>query len=186
MQNAIILHGKVNQTKYHDTAFASPSNASWLPWIQKQLLMHDVLAQTPEMPTPWKPEYSAWARDFERYSITPETNLVGHSCGAGFIVRWLSEHGEIHVRKVILVAPWLDPDRTGDTGDFFNFTMDPRLTERSAKITILSSSDDFPGALISTKMIKEAIPGINVREFNRYGHFTQITEFLELRDELLN
>jgi len=185
MQNAIILHGKANHTKYYDSAFASPSNASWFPWIQKQLLMMEILAQTPEMPTPWKPEYSTWSREFERFSITPETILVGHSFGAGFLVRWLSEHNNIRVGKVVLVAPWVDPDRTGGSGDFFDFAFDSSLPERTAKTIIFDSNDDFPGAQISAKMIREAIPGVSYREFDKYGHFTQITEFLELRDELL-
>jgi predicted alpha/beta hydrolase family esterase len=185
MQNAIILHGKANQTKYYDPAFDSPSNASWLPWLQKQLLMRDILAQTPEMPLPWKPEYSAWSKELERFSITPETILVAHSCGAGFLVRWLSEHSDVRVGKVVLVAPWIDPDRTGGTGEFFDFTFDSRLPERTAQTTIFVSKDDFDGVHISTKMIREAIPGVGYREFDTYGHFTQVTEFLELRDELL-
>ena len=185
MQNAIILHGKANQTKYYDPAFASPSNASWLPWLQKQLLMRDILAQTPEMPSPWKPEYLTWSNEFERYSITSQTILAGHSCGAGFLVRWLSEHSDVRVGKVVLVAPWLDPDRTGDSGDFFDFAFDPHLAERSANLTIFNSTDDFPNAQISAQMIKKAIPDISIRDFNKYGHFTQITEFPELREELL-
>ena len=184
MKNAIILHGKANQTKYFDPAFDSPSNASWLPWIQKQLLITNILAQTPEMPTPWKPEYPAWSKEFERFDITSQTILVGHSFGAGFLLRWLCKHKDIRVEKVVLVAPWIDPDRTGGTGDFFDFTFDAQLTERTAKIVIFNSSDDFLGAQISAKMIKEAIPGVSSREF-KYGHFTEMTEFVELRDELL-
>lgn len=186
MQTAIILHGKANKTKYFDPTFASPSNASWLPWLQKQLLMHDILAQTPEMPTPWKPEYSMWSKEFERYSITPETILVAHSCGAGFLLRWLSEHSDVHVGKVVLIAPWIDPDKTGEMGEFFDFTLDSQLSDRTAKIIIFNSSDDFPGAQLSAKMIAEAIPGIGGKEFKNHGHFTEITEFLELREELLS
>lgn len=185
MKNAIILHGKSSQTKYYDPAFDSPSNASWLPWIQKQLLMADILTQTPEMPMPWKPDYAAWSKEFERYSITSETILVGHSCGAGFLVRWLSEHKDVYVGTVVLVAPWIDPDRTGGTDDFFEFTFDPQVPERTAKTIIFNSSNDFPGAQISAKMIKEAVPGVSSREFE-YGHFTHITEFIELREELLH
>jgi hypothetical protein len=186
MQNAIILHGKANRTKYYDPAFDSPSNASWLPWLQKQLLMHDILAQTPEMPSPWRPVYSAWSKELERFDITPKTMLIAHSCGAGFLVRWLSEHSDTRVGKVVLVAPWLDPDRTGGTDDFFDFACDPHIPERAAKVIIFVSQDDFDGVHISTKMLREAIPGVGHREFNDYGHFMQLAEFTELRDELLD
>lgn len=185
MKNAIILHGKVNQVKYHDPAFASPSNACWFPWLQKQLLMDDVLAQTPEMPLPWKPEYSAWSKEFERFDITAETLLVAHSCGAGFLLRWLSEHDKVHVGKVLLVAPWIDPDRTGNTGDLFDFIFDSNLSKRTAKIVILVSKDDFDGVHVSTRIIRQAIPKINYREFDGFGHFTEISEFPELLNELI-
>lgn len=184
MKTAIILHGKANKDKYFDPAFDSPSNACWLPWLQKQLLMNGVVAQTPEIPSPWKPDYDLWKKEFERFDITPETILVGHSCGAGFLVRWLSEQSDVRVGKVVLIAPWIDPDRTGDTGDFFDFDFDPKLAERAVTITIFNSTDDFPNAQISAKMIADAIPGVITQDFT-YGHFTEITEFVELRDELL-
>ncbi len=186
MKNAIIVHGKANQAKYYDPSFASPSNACWLPWIQKQLLMRDILTQTPEMPNPWEPDYSAWSEEFERYSITPETILVGHSCGAGFIVRWLSEHKDTPVGHVVLVAPWTDPDRSGGTGTFFDFSFDSNLAERTEKIIIFYSDDDFPSARASRELIKKAIPNIGYKKFNKHGHFTEITEFLELSEELLS
>jgi alpha-beta hydrolase superfamily lysophospholipase len=40
--------------------------------------------------------------EFERYDIFPETDLVGHSCGGGFFVRWLSKHLEVKVGNVVL------------------------------------------------------------------------------------
>lgn len=185
MKTAIILHGKANKDKYFDPAYDSPSNACWLPWIQKQLLMNGIVAQTPEIPLPWNPDYALWKREFERFDMTPETILVGHSCGAGFLVRWLCEHSEVYVGKVVLIAPWIDPDKTGDTGDFFDFSFDPELATRTEKLLIFNSTNDFPNAQISAKMINEAIPGAMRRDFDNCGHFTEITEFLDLRDELL-
>jgi predicted alpha/beta hydrolase family esterase len=186
MKNAIILHGKASHAKYFDITYPSPSNASWLPWIQKQLVMNKIPAQTPEMPVPWIPEYSAWSKEFERYDITPDTILVAHSCGAGFLVRWLSEHSDVRVSTVVLVAPWLDPDRSGGTGDLFDFSFDAQLVKRTNKIVIFNSDDDFAGAQTSAQMIRDAIPNINYREFEQYGHFTEIVEFHELRDEILS
>ena len=111
--------------------------------------------------------------------------LVGHSCGAGFIVRWLSEHPEITAGRVGLVAPWLDSDRTGDSGDFFDFNMDAQLAERADRITILSSNDDFAGITASVAMITNTIASIKTRECTDYGHFTNNLEFPELLEELL-
>lgn len=33
------------------------------------------------------------------------------SCGAGFLLRWLSENS-VRIAKLILVIPWLDPNKT--------------------------------------------------------------------------
>lgn len=185
MRTAIILHGKANKAKYFDQSLPSPSNAAWFPWLQKQLLMEGILAQTPEFPTPWQPNYDAWSNALERYEINMETMLVAHSCGAGFIVRWLSEHPDARVGNVVLVAPWIDPDRTGGTGEFFDFTIDPALAERSSQLIIFNSSNDFQGAQDSARIITDAIPGAKIRTFENYGHFMDMTEFAELRDELL-
>lgn len=186
--NAIILHGMPGpgNKEYYNPAFPSASNSHWIPWIQKQLLMHDIAAQTPEMPNSWKPDYETWRKEFERFDITPETILVGHSCGGGFIVRWLSEHKDAHVGKVVLVAPWLDPDRT-DTTDFFAFEIDPELAKRTAGLTIFNSDNDSEDIQTSVKMIREAIPDTRYREFHNYGHFcyenmktTAFPELLEI------
>jgi len=189
MTNAIILHGKPDpgQEEYYNPNFPSASNSHWLPWLQKQLLIHDIDAQTPEIPQAWKPQYKIWQKEFERYDITPQTMLVGHSCGAGFLVRWLSEHPDVQVGPVVLVAPSLGI--SWDAGDFFTFTMDPGLARRTQKLVIFNSDDDHEGIQQSTKIIRDNIAGIKYREFHGYGHFCfsnmKTQEFPELRDELL-
>lgn len=107
MKNAIILHGKSGpgEQEYYNPDFPAASNSHWIPWLQKQLMIRDIYAQTPEVPNSWKPDYATWCKEFERYDITPETVLVGHSCGGGFLVRWLSERPDVRVDKVVLVAP---------------------------------------------------------------------------------
>jgi predicted alpha/beta hydrolase family esterase len=189
MKNAIILHGKPGQEEYYDPAFPSASNSHWLPWLQKQLLIHDIATHAPEVPNAWKSDYETWRKEFERYDITPETMLVGHSCGGGFLVRWLSEHPNSRVDKVIFVAPWLDPDRS-DTADFFEFRIDPTLKDRTAGLVIFNSDNDTHDVHESVRMIRETIDGITYREFHNYGHFCfedlKTVEFPELRDELLS
>jgi predicted alpha/beta hydrolase family esterase len=189
MKNAIILHGKPDpgQEEYYNPTFPSSSNAHWLPWLQKQLIINNIAAQTPEIPNAWKPDYATWQKEFERYDITPQTILIGHSCGAGFFVRWLSEHPDIHVDTVALVAPSLgiDWDNTG----FFDFEIDPRFAERVERLIIFVSDDDRAAIQQSVHKIRDAIPTAGYREFHGYGHFCfsdmNTVEFPELRDEIL-
>ncbi len=141
MRTAILVHGVPGREEYYDTAQPSASNAHWFPWLQNELLVRGVAAATPEMPLAYAPEYDIWRREFERFDLRDDTILVGHSCGGGFLVRWLSEHPAVSVGPVVLVAPWLDPRREATT-DFFDFTMDSHLPTRASEAVIFASDND--------------------------------------------
>lgn len=188
MKNAIILHGSPDKDEYYDANVPSCSNYHWLPWLQKQLLVNEIAAQTPEVPHAFEPHYPTWQREFERFDITPETVLVGHSCGGGFLVRWLSEHKDTRVGKVVLVAPWLDPDRA-ETTDFFDFEIDPDLVARTAGLTIFHSDNDMESIQKTVRILREKLTGHSYREFHNHGHFCiedMPVEFPELLSEVVS
>lgn len=190
MKNAIIVHGTCDKEEYYSPEYPSASNFHWLPWLVKQLLIKDIHAVTPEMPNGYMPDYAVWRQEFERFDITPETILVGHSCGGGFLVRWLSENKEVYVGKMVLVAPWLDPNKTkGEDNDFFNFTMDSDLVSRTQGITIFNSDNDMEAIHTSVKQIMDTISNIKLVEFQEKGHFCLGDmggeEFTELLNETL-
>lgn len=153
------------------------------------MLINEIAANTPEVPHSYDPQYPIWKREFERFEVTPETILVGHSCGGGFLVRWLSENKEARAKKVVLVAPWLDLERESTT-DFFDFQIDFELSSRIGELIIFCSDDDNISIQESVKKIRDEIAGITYREFHGYGHFTQSTmkkpEFPELLAVLLS
>lgn len=169
MKTAIILHGMPTKEEYYDVNRPASSNCHWLPWIQKQLLLKDIVAQTPEMPAPYNPEYSAYKEMFERFPLDEETILIGHSCGAGFIVRYLSENN-IKVGKVVLVAPWLDPDNFLATG-MFDFTIDENLSSKTDGFVVFNSMDDMKEVHDSVNEIKNKIKNVKIVEFKNMGHF---------------
>jgi predicted alpha/beta hydrolase family esterase len=175
------------ESEFRDPNRESSSNCHWLPWIQRQLVLNDILAQTPEMPVAYKPEYEAWKKMFESFELNEETILVGHSCGAGFIIRYLSEN-KIKVGRVVLVAPWLDPDQYLDTG-MFNFTIDPRLVSRTNGLSILCSTDDMDEVVRSVKRLKSELEDAKFIEFSNKGHFVfddlKTNEFPELLSAIL-
>ena len=153
MKNAIIIHGMPDREEYYDVNRPASSNCHWLPWIQKQLLLKDIVAQAPEMPVPYNPEYSAWKNILERFPLNEDTILVGHSCGGGFIVRYLSQNN-IKVGKVVLVAPWVDPDNFLNTG-MFDFVIDPEIVSKTNGITIFESTNDMDEVQKSIEIIKQ-------------------------------
>ena len=120
------------------------------------------------MPDAYKPDYEKWKGEFERLSVDEDTILVGHSCGGGFLVRWLSEN-KIEMKKLVLVAPWIDPART----------------ERM-ETHILISDDDDEDIQVSVNKIKDALRGAKQHDFQGMGHFTseqmRADKFPELLD----
>jgi predicted alpha/beta hydrolase family esterase len=189
MNNAIILHGGPDREEYYDPQAPSMSNAHWLPWLQGQLLKADIAAATPEVPYAFDRNWPTWNREVERFDITPETILIGHSTGAGFFVKYLSIHPALHVGKVILVAPWLDPDREHTVDFFDDFDIDPGLVARTAGVTIFNSDDDMASIQKTVSILRSTVSDVEYREFHRYGHFCfedmNTVEFPELLDEAL-
>lgn len=171
MKNAIILHGGPSKEEYYDPKAPSMSNAHWIPWLQGQLLKHDIPTTTPEVPWSFDRNWKVWLKEVERFDIGPETILIGHSTGAGFFVKYLSINKNIKVNKVILVAPWLDPDREYTKNFFDDFEIDPDFPSRTAGVTILNSDNDQESVLKTVRTIRDKVKNIHYREFHNYGHF---------------
>jgi predicted alpha/beta hydrolase family esterase len=188
LKNAIILHGRPDRAEYYDPAAPSMSNAHWLPWLQGQLLKADIDAATPEVPHSYVLDWERWQVEVERFDIGPQTILVGHSTGAGFLVKYLSVHTEITVGKVVLVAPWIDPFQKHSEG-FFNFEIDPGLVKRTAGLTVFDSDNDQEDIRRSVEILRAKLDGLKYREFHDYGHFCledmKTVEFPELLAEVL-
>lgn len=172
--NALILHGKPGAEEFYHPEVPSPSNHHWLPWLANQLIVRDIPAHTPEMPRAFAPDYPAWRRELERYDITPRTMFAAHSCGAGFLLRWLADNPGVTVGRVVLVAPWLDPTGLRAPG-FFDFTLDKRVASRTAGLTVFHSDDDFDEIQASVRIILDSVADLRYREFHGYGHFGRAT-----------
>ena len=183
----LIIHGTPGRDEFYDPAFPAPGQSHWLPWLHKQFEMRDLPAQTPAMPKAWWPNYAAWKETFEYFPVGEESILVGHSCGGGFLLRYLSEN-KIRVKRAVLVAPWLDPDQRKDPA-FFDFEIDPGITERT-ELHVLNSDDDEEEIQTSVAQILEKISGLTCHAFSGYGHFTLgdigTEEFPVLRDIALS
>lgn len=170
MKNAIIIHGMPSKEDYFSPVGDAESNCQWIPWLQKQLIIKGILAQTPEMPDPYEPEYKKWCSVFDKFDISEETILIGHSCGGGFLVRWLSENKR-NVGKVILVAPWTDPDKELSTG-MFDFTIDAEVLSRTKGLSVMYSLDDDEVIIKTINELKIAFPSAVFKEYVDKGHFT--------------
>jgi len=187
MQKAILIHGWSEKEDYFDMSIPSDSNNHWFPWIQKNLAVKGFDCQTPEMPNGYEPNYEVWKNTLENLKPDENTTLIGHSCGGGFLVRWLSENN-VKVGKVILVAPWLDPEEMIDP-EFFNFEIDENLQEKTKGITMFYSDNDYEDVTKSVNTLKEKLKVIKLVELKGKGHFIISSlgsvEFHELLEEIL-
>jgi predicted alpha/beta hydrolase family esterase len=188
MKNVILLHGLPSKKEYYNSNWPSASNSHWFPWLQQELMVNEIKADTPEVFRVFELHYESWVEEVERFPIGPDTILVGHSAGAGFWVRYLSEHPEIFVDKVILVAPWLNLDREYNS-DFYDFEIDPSIAEHAKDFIIFSSDNDGQAMQDSVEYLVEKLPNVSVQTFHEYGHFTQRTlkdnTFPELLEAIL-
>jgi uncharacterized protein len=171
MKNAIILHGGPSKEEYYDTEAPSMSNAHWIPWLQAQLLKHNIPTATPEVPNSYDRNWPVWNKEVERFDIHANTMLIGHSTGAGFFIKYLSIHTDIRVDKVILVAPWLDPFAEHTKNFFDDFDIDPNLVSRTNGITVLYSTDDEKSILKTVEILQEKVVNVQFKKFEHYGHF---------------
>lgn len=191
MKNAILVPGRPDKDEHYDPKSPSNSENHWFSWLKRQLILRDIHAVSIEPPFPFRPRYDEWKKEFERFELTPETILVGHSCGGGFLVRYLSEHKDLQVGKVALVAPWINPDDNprSDTADFFNFDINPDFPARTAGVTVFVSSDDEPSVIETVDILRDTVHGLKFKEHADKGHFVagsmKTVEFPELLEVVL-
>ncbi len=186
MKNAIIIHGIPDDGEEINLTKNPLSTAHWYPWVKQKLEALHIETHTPEFPDPYDPVYEKWKETFEQFKIGPDTILVGHSCGGGFLVRWLSEN-KINVGKVVLVAPWSDPKKELGTR-FFDFIINPDLMNQVVELTVMYSLDDQEEIIMTVDELKAALPQATFVEFQDKGHFTLedmgTNEFPELLEAL--
>jgi uncharacterized protein len=185
MKSAIIVHGMPSKEDYLKQGLRA-ANQHWFPWLKRELTVAGVLAQMPEFPEPYEPDYETWRAVFEALPLTEETSLVGHSCGGGFLMRWLSEN-KMKAGKLALVAPWIDIDGRSAPKMFTGYSADLSLPERLDGMALFASSDDDEEELMTFKLLKSQYPSMTLFEYTDRGHFIgpKNETFPELRDWLL-
>ncbi|KKQ87045.1 MAG: hypothetical protein UT09_C0021G0001, partial [Parcubacteria group bacterium GW2011_GWF2_38_8] len=111
------------------------------PWIKKQLEYVGIDVSNSLYPEDWKPDYSAWKKVFEKNIIDEGTILVGHSAGAAFLLRWLSENKR-KINKLILVAPSIvKTDKYIRLSKLKDFSYNPSLKNYFNELVIFYSDN---------------------------------------------
>ena len=122
------------------------------------------------MPNPWTPDYQAYVQEFEKYLVDENTTLVGHSCGAAFLVRWLGDTRR-KIDTLILVAPWKIPDEQNELKkSFYLYPIDENIRSRVKRVVIFTSDDEEEDGKKSAKMFHDALGG-ELIELKNHGHY---------------
>ncbi len=170
MQEALILHGICDKHEFFEMDFPQGSHAHWTPWLQQKFLRAGIECQTPQLPSPYKPTYTDWAAVFERMYHSKVDILIGHSAGAGFLLKWLSENTHVTIDTLICVAPWIEPNKRF-ASFLYDIKMDKTLTQRIKHFHILHSTDDMEDVCTSVAGIQTAYPDASYHLYKDKGHF---------------
>ncbi len=187
-ENCIIIHGCPKNIEKAKNPETRTYDKHWIPWTKEKLTEKGIKIETPLMPEPWKPDYEKFKREFEKYEVTEDTILIGHSCGCAFLVRWLGETKQ-KISKLILVAPWKVFDKEDKFREaFYTYPIDETVKDRVEKIVMFTADDEEDEGKESLAIFHNALGG-KIIELEGRGHYTMsgmgTTEFPELLEVIL-
>ena len=187
MNTIYIIHGCPSKEEKDMDANQRTYDKHWIPWIKEQLSVIGEDVEIPLMPNPWEPKYEAYKKVFEKLPISETSILIGHSCGAAFLVRWLGESKQ-KVDKLILVAPWKIAKEDNEIKKaFYEYKIDETIKLRVNTITIFTSDDEEDDGKKSVRIFHDALGG-RIINLPKHGHYTledmRTSAFPELLNEI--
>src|SRR3989344_2317222 len=189
MSNCIVIHGCPSDEEKAMNPETRTYAKHWIPWIKRELAARGIPTEPPLMPNPWQPVYEDFKKDFEKYPVSKDTILIGHSCGCSFLVRWLGDTKQ-KIKKLILVAPWkIEPSASDFKKAFYEFVIDEGIKDRVGKIVLFTADDEEEDGKRGLQMFHQALGG-KVIELKGRGHYVLgdmgTEEFPELLEQALS
>lgn len=183
-KRVFIIHGCPSNTEKAMSPETRTYDKHWIPWLKRELIARGIKAETPLMPTPWKPDYEKFKAEFEKYELGEDAILIGHSCGSAFLVRWLGETKK-KIIKLILVAPWKIPDKDDEFRKaFYTYPINEEIKSRVNEIIMFTADDEEDEGKESLRIFHQALGG-EVIELKGRGHYTMNDMGTEEFPELL-
>jgi len=183
--NLVFCHGVMDPEYDWNNREFNPTKG-WKYWLQFQIEKdRDVIMQMPQFPHAHVNlmKYDEWEHIMNHQEITPDTVLIGHSAGGGFVLKYMATHPELRVRQIVLVAPYLDTENFQPFGFYRGFELSNDIVKR-AKLgaDIMISNDDDFYILNSFEKIAKNMPDIRIHKFTGRGHFVceKLPEILDI------
>jgi uncharacterized protein len=142
----------------------------------------------PSMPNSTNARYNEWKLWFEHISslFSDDCILIGHSLGAVFLAKYLSENSfSIKVKATILIAAPYDDESTEDLTDFKIEKLSGRLTEQAGRIVFFYGLDDPIVSQSDLNKYQSQLPSAEFQILSAPDHFVR-ADFPELISLLKN
>lgn len=154
----------------------------WKDFLQEELGEgYEVIR--PKMPNKQNAKYVEWKIWFEKILplLNDEIILIGHSLGAIFLPKYLSENSiSKKVLGTFLVsAPFDSQDADYELADFTLSSDLSGIEQQGGKIFLYHSKDDPAVRFADLAKYQRVLPGAEAKTFEVRGHFTQ-EEFPEI------
>ena len=191
----LVIHGGMTFKTHGD--FLSflmncPVDFSWFrggnDWKDKlqENLGEDYDVLQPTMPNKLNAQYDEWVIWFERIAplLENEVILVGHSLGAVFLAKYLSQNDfPKKISATLLVSAPYGEDETSDEtlGDFAITDSLEKLAKQGGAIHLFHSKDDKVVTYSHALQYKSDLPNATLHTFEDRGHFN-----MENFDELVD
>lgn len=142
----------------------------------------------PRMPLSDNADYALWKLWFEKTmdALNRPCILVGHSLGAMFLLKYLSEQKPKNVvTAVFLIAPeYVGPKSAAQEKTSFDVGEDiSKITEVTDKIIFLHSTDDPVVSFDNQAIFKKLLPQAEYVELDKKGH-CNTEDFPELLERI--
>lgn len=186
-KQVVIIHGGNTYQSYKDyISYLRKSeidfeNLSYQGWKDglKEKLGRGFSVVIPRMPSANNAKYLEWKIWFEKIvpHLEKEVVLVGHSLGATFLAKFLSEEkfSKKVLATILVAAPFDDKDLGGSLADFKLKKDLSMLQKQSRELIFFHSIDDFVVPFGDFLKFKKSLPDATFREFKKRGHFLQKT-----------
>lgn len=140
-----------------------------------------------KMPNPTNAKYGEWKILFKKVAPLLEENvvLIGHSLGAIFLAKYLSESKlpKKILATLLVSAPHDDENTEESLADFVLPKKLGKFNKQAGKIFLYHSEDDLVVPFSHLGKYRKELPVAVVREFKKRGHFNQ-ADFPELVNDI--
>lgn len=195
MTQVIAIHGGTTFEKYDDYLKSLSTKKLYVDRMVYRPMWRELLQQNlgeeykvllPSMPNSTNARYSEWKLWFDHLTeiIEDDCILIGHSMGAIFLAKYLSENDfPRKIKATVLVAAPYDDTSTENLTDFKIDHVSERFASQAGKVVFFFGSDDPTIPLAEMDKFRHDVPRAEYRILSAPDHFVR-PDFPELIDTI--